>query len=203
MIKSYSLRLLENALNLAMTLDETLPGQLEKFEAKVVQMTLTPFQWSFFMSFSKGKLVLMPTYKGQPDTVISSTPLGLIRLSFLPASKARSLFHDGVHIEGDVMLGQALKRTMDRIDIDWEGHLARFTGDMVAYQLGKGVRDMKRRVNLMQETATCQLKSYLKEDSTPLPTREAILDFCDDVDQLVLAYERLEAKMKAMIHEVN
>ena len=37
---------------------------------------------------------------------------------------------------GDVELGQQVKTLFDEIDIDWEGHLARFTGDVVAFQVG-------------------------------------------------------------------
>ncbi len=198
MIQAYSLRLLETALNLALSLDETCKSQLAKLELKVIKICMTPLQWCFYIRFSQGRVELLGDYDGLPETTIYSSPLGLIRLSLLPASKARSLFHDGVRMEGDVQLGQELKRIMDSIDIDWEGHLSRFTGDMVAYKLGRGVRGMKHMVQHLQSSLSFQFTSYVQEEQALFPTREAIQDFCDDVGQLRLDVERLEAKIGLM-----
>ena len=83
-------------------------------------------QVKIFITFQNRSIILNEEYtQGQPDTTIESSPLGLIRLSLLPVSKARSLFHDEVVITGDIQLGQQIKKLFDAIDIDWEGHIAR------------------------------------------------------------------------------
>jgi ubiquinone biosynthesis accessory factor UbiJ len=195
-IKNYSLRLLETALNTALGLDEFVQRKLIAFDSKTILICLMPFQWHFFMRFASGRVVLMLESEDKPDTVIYSTPIGLIRLSILPASKARSLFHDGIRMEGDIQLGQQIKQVMDEIDIDWEGYLAHFTGDMVAYQLGSGFRRMKQAAQQVHNSLTFQMTAYLQEEVALLPSREAVYDFCEDVDKLVLDVERFEAKLK-------
>ena len=136
MIKQCSLTVLQKAIEHALLLDETMPTKLKALDGKTLEIIISPLQVNFFICFVQGNLMLRPHIEGHPDTIIHSSPLGLIRLSLLPASKVRSLFNDKIKLSGDVELGQKVKELFDDIDIDWEGHLARFTGDVVAYQVG-------------------------------------------------------------------
>ena len=85
------------------------------------------------------KYILLDHFEGHARYIIHSNPHRLNSFKFLPASKARSLFNDKIRISGDIELGQ-LKKLFDEMDIDWEGHLAHFTGDVVAHQIGSLVR---------------------------------------------------------------
>ncbi|MCX7115455.1 MAG: SCP2 sterol-binding domain-containing protein [Gammaproteobacteria bacterium] len=196
MIQQVPLRVLEAAMNTALSLDELAVEKLAQFEGKTIRVFVAPLHLTFFMRFLSKKICLLPTYDGISDADIHSSPMGLIRLSLLPASKARSLFHDGVRIEGDVELAQRVKAVIDELDIDWEGHLARFTGDMVAHHVGSCVRSMKHMLGQAQSALTFQLSSYLREESGLSPSIEAVHDFCDEVDELKLDVERIEAKIK-------
>src|SRR3990167_3846325 len=177
MIKDYSLYLLEVALNKALYLDDSMASKLKPLNAKTIELSLTPFQWSFYLTIENAKIKLATEVTASPDTIIYSSPLGFIRLSLLPASKVRSLFHDGIKIECDVSLGQQLKRIMDEIDIDWEGHIASFTGDVVAHQLGLGVKKLKSVSRNIQSSVAFQLSSYFKDQNSCLPTKEMLNDF--------------------------
>ena len=136
MLKKYSLIALQKAINHGLSLDENMPAKLQSLHDKVLEMVIAPLDTHFFIQFKNGELLLLDEYQGEADTVIHSNPLGLIRLSLLPASKARSLFNDKIRMSGDIELGQQVKKIFDEIDIDWEGHLAQFTGDVVAHQIG-------------------------------------------------------------------
>ena len=140
MLKEYSLLALQKAINCALTLDEDMPAKIKPLEGKVLEVVINPLNVCFFLNFHQGCVRLLAYYEGIPDTVIHSNPLGLIRLSLLPASKLRSVFNDNIRISGDVELGQEVKALFDNIEVDWEGHLAHFTGDVVAHQIGSWVR---------------------------------------------------------------
>ena len=136
MLKKYSLKALQTAMNHALALDNDILLKMQPLHGKVVHMVITPLDVDFYIRFDSGQLQLLDVWDGAADTIIHSNPLGLIRLSLLPASKARSLFNDKIRLSGDVETGQKVKQLFDDLDIDWEGHLAHFTGDVVAYQLG-------------------------------------------------------------------
>lgn len=199
MIKHYSLNLLQQALNRILGLDPNLQEQLAILDSKVLKIIIMPLNIHFFITFQEKRLVLLLDYIGQPDTVIQSTPLGFIRLSLLPASKARSLFNDNIQISGDIELGETVKHLFDSLDIDWETHLANFTGDVVAFQIGNTFRKAASWKNRLVSTLQVNVTEYLQEEQNLLPPTEAVADFFKDVDTLVHDVERLEAHIQLLL----
>ncbi|HVT62215.1 MAG TPA: SCP2 sterol-binding domain-containing protein [Legionellaceae bacterium] len=193
MIKTYSLLALQKAMNGALSLDEDMPIKMKPLEGKVLEIVVNPLNICFFIQFQQSQIRLLSYFEGIPDTIIHSNPLGLIRLSLLPASKLRSLFNDNIRISGNVELGQQVKALFDNIEIDWEGHLAHFTGDVVAHQIGSWVRETyafnRRLVSSFKRSFT----EYLQEERRIFPTMQEVNDFFQDIDDLNLRLERLIA----------
>ena len=202
MIKKYTLLALQKAINHALMLDENIQEKIQGLEGCLLKIIISPLNVNFFIQFQQGKLRLLSDHKGAPDTTIQSSPLGLIRLSVLPASKVRSLFNDNIRISGDIALGQAVKTLFDDIDIDWEGHLARFTGDVVAYQVGSLVRQSLGFKRHLGESLRLNLTDYLQEELRIFPPREAVNDFFNDIDELSLSVERLSAHTEQLLKKV-
>lgn len=199
MLKKYSLKALQTAINTAMALDDDMPRKLSVLDGKVLQLIISPLNVHFFICFTNQQLQLLDTYDGQADTVIHSNPIGLIRLSLLPASKARSLFNDKVRMSGDVALGQQVKQLFDDMEIDWEGHLAHFTGDVVAHQVGAFVRKGVQFKKHFSESMTLNVTEYLQEELRAFPSKNEINDFFHDIDDLSLATERLQAHVNQLM----
>jgi len=205
MIKKYSLKALEQAINFALALDEQTPEKIAALQGKIVEMIISPLDVNFFIRFEDGQLKLLDDSPIAADTQIHSSPIGLIRLSFLPASQARSLFNDSVRMSGDMELGQSVKKLIDDLDIDWEGHLAHFTGDVVAHQIGSLFRQGHAFQQRIRDSLRNNLGSYLQEEARLFPPREEADDFFHDIDQLSMDVERLEAQINVLTaaHETH
>ncbi len=205
MIKNYTLLALQAAINQALALDNALVKKMRPLNGKILKMVVLPLHLGFFIRFYKGHLELLPEYEGYVDTTIHSSPLGLIRLSLLPASKVRSLFNDKIRISGDVELGQNVKRLFDELHVDWEGHLAQFTGDVVAHQLGSWFRQGKEMSQHLGASLQTNVTEYLQEELRLFPPREEIDDFFNDVHELTLQAERLQAHINQLLarHETG
>lgn len=199
MIKKYTLKALQVAINHALALDETMPEKMVPLHGKVVEIVISPLNVVFYIRFHYDQLQLLSQYEGSADVIIHSSPLGLIRLSVLPASKVRSLFNDSIRISGDVLLGQRVKTLFDSLDIDWEGHLAHFTGDVVAHQVGslfrKGIAFKKQIRSSLKRNVT----EFLQEERRLFPPREEVEDFFHDVDDVALQLERLIAHINHLM----
>ncbi|KGP64031.1 hypothetical protein EP47_03665 [Legionella norrlandica] len=193
MLKEYSLKALQKTIHQALRLDEQMPQKLRTLEGKTLEMVITPLNVNFYIQFTEGELLLLPQIDGRPDTIIHSNPIGLIRLSLLPTSKARSLFNDKIRISGDIELGQKVKKIFDEIDIDWEGHLAHFTGDVVAHQIGSFVRKGLEFKNQFSASTQQNITEYLQEELRIFPSRSELEDFFNEIDELVLSVDRLQA----------
>lgn len=194
--RTMMLNLLETALNRALQLDELMPEKLRALKGGLLKIVLQPFNIGFYMQFGEDKITLLSETSSTPDTVIYSHPIHLLRLGMLPGSGARSLFHRDVRMVGDAVFGQAVKQLFDGIDIDWEGHLATFIGDMPAYQMGQAARGVKRFTSKVLESWQRNISDYVHEEGRLSPSQAELRDFCDEVDQLVLDVERFEARME-------
>ncbi|MGQ3890753.1 ubiquinone biosynthesis accessory factor UbiJ [Legionella sp. CNM-4043-24] len=205
MLKKYSLKALEQALNFALALDEQSPDKINALQGKIVEMIISPLNVNFFIRFEDGQIRLLDSSPIEADTRIHSSPIGLIRLSFLPASQARSLFNDSVRISGNVVLGMKVKQLIDELDIDWEGHLAHFTGDVVAHQIGSLFRQGRAFQQRIRQSVHNNLSNYLQEETRLFPPREEVDDFFHDIDQTAMDVERLEAKINLLsaTHETH
>lgn len=208
MIKKYSLKILQQAINHALSLDPTNAEKITRLQGKVLEIIISPLEVNFFIGFNQGYLELLAHYEGQADTIIQSNPLGLIRLSLLPASKARSLFNDKIKLSGDIELGQQIKRLFDEIDIDWEGHLAHFTGDVVAHQVGIFFREGLAFKRHFSESMQQNFTEYLQDELWILPSREEVEPFLKEVDDLSMDVERLQAQYNYFLayktnHEID
>ena len=194
MLKKYFFKSLQTALNYALTMDEMSQNKLQELSGSVLQLVISPLQLNVFICFSEKLIQILPDYAGSVDTVIYSSPVGLINLSMTPAAKIRSLFNDQITITGNLELGQKVKKFMDELNLDWEGQLAKFTGDVVAYQIGDVVRkcqDVKQQVS---ESLEDNITDFLQEECQVLPSAEELQDFFNDVDELSLRADRLLAQ---------
>lgn len=199
MIKKYSLMALQTALNQALSLDESMPAKIHALHGKVLEIIISPLNVHFFIRFAHHTMQLLEKYDAHPDTVIHSSPLGLIRLSLLPASKVRSLFNDKIRLSGDIELGQDVKKLFDELDIDWEGHLAHFTGDVIAHQIGSVVRQGLAFKNRVDTSIRSNVTGYLQEELRVFPPHEEVNDFFNDIDELSLRAERLAAHVNQLL----
>lgn len=193
MLKKLSLQALQFALDQALSLDSTITDQLKSLDGKLIEMIISPLNVHFYILIQGGKLLLNSKAQQAPDTVIHSSPMGLIRLSLLPSSKMRSLFNDNIKISGDMELGRDLKKIMDNVDIDWEGHLAHFTGDVVAHHIGKVFRKGRSFGRHYLQSFKQNTQDYLCQESALLTTTAEVEQFNQAVDELRLRTERLIA----------
>ena len=205
MIKKYSLLALQKAINHALALDPSMPAKIQSLQGHVLQIIISPLNVYFFIAFEQGQLRLLDQYNEHPDTIIHSSPLGLIRLSLLPASRVRSLFNDKIRMSGNIELGQRVKQLIDELDIDWEGHLALFTGDVVAHQEGSFVRQGLRFKRQISNSLRHNVTDFLQEESRTFPPREEVNNFFHDVDILSMDTERLAAHINQLLvmHEIH
>ena len=101
-----------------------------------------------------------------------------------------------VKIIGDMGLADEMRKIFSQLDLDWEGGLAEYTGDVVAHEIGKFVRGglgfLKRTHENLQQTT----KEYCQEEIRVLPTRDEMENFVSEVSKLRDDVERLEVRIK-------
>jgi len=191
------LRAIESAANAWMGLDPDNRDRLAALEQRCIGIDLQGAGLQLFLYPGSHGIRISGQHEGPVDTTLHGSPLALARLG-LGGDTGKTLFSGEVTISGDVETGQAFKAILDDLEIDWEEHLSRLTGDILAHQLGNLARRTlgvmrDGRVSLEQDVG-----EYLKEELRLLPARIEVENFVADVARLRMDSDRLAARIRRL-----
>jgi ubiquinone biosynthesis protein UbiJ len=201
MLPQAALAMLESAVNAALALDPETLARLGALEGKVIAFDLEGTGTTLFLLPGADGFRLMGHFEGEPDTRLRGTPLALLNLR--GARPGEGLFSGTVKFEGDVELGQRVQRILGGLDIDWEEHLSRLTGDVVAHQLGNMVRGVLRWGEQAAANLERDFADYVQEERRDLPPRWEVDEFLAGVDELRSTVDRLEARLRRLERDKN
>jgi ubiquinone biosynthesis protein UbiJ len=195
MASTYLLQPLEKALNRYLALDPEAPKRLLPLDGKIVTVALTTPKLYCQLRIHQQKIVLSLEECYPADLTIKGTPFSLLSLALSPAKKER-FFATDLSIEGDAELGQQVLDLFAQLDIDWEEYLSQWIGDFPAHQLGRFTKGLlswgkEAKDRLFENTA-----EYLHEERNWFPPKPLLQDFLHEVDELRMAVDRLEARVK-------
>jgi ubiquinone biosynthesis protein UbiJ len=193
---------LEQALNAALALDPHTGARLARLQGKLIAVELRGTGITLTLQpTGEGKLRLMGDYDGEVDTTLRGAPFSLLRMGMGRAGEG--MFSGEVEIDGDVELGTQIQRVFEKLDIDWEEHLSRLTGDIVAHQLGNTVRGLFAWGQRAIDHLGRDVADYLQEESDTLPVDWEVEEFIKGVDTLRSDVDRIEARVRRLNKQIN
>ena len=154
------------------------------------------------VSLAQNDIAVMGNYAGKPDTTIKGAPITLMRLGTSNDS-GKTLLESDASIEGNTHVGAEFSRILSEVDIDWEQILSQFVGDTVAYQAGQLVAGSAKWLKERQQTLQSETSEYLTEESQLTPAEAEINHYLDQVDELRMSVDRLEARINHYIKDAT
>jgi len=110
---------------------------------------------------------------------------------------------DRVTVRGDAETGQAFRKIIAELDLDWEELLARGVGDTAARKLGRALRGLgawaEESFTLARENAA----DYLTEEKAVFITDTALRRFARQVDQTRADVDRLAQRVQRIKRAVD
>ncbi|MGR8942384.1 MAG: ubiquinone biosynthesis accessory factor UbiJ [Gammaproteobacteria bacterium] len=196
-IKPFLTLALETALNNYLKLDLDVSELLSPLAGKVIGLTVEPFGETVYLCPTHDAIQVLDTFPESPDTRITGSlwSLGLMGLSSTPM---RSVFSGEVRIEGDMSTGRKFQQLFDRLDIDLEEKLSRFTGDVIAHQIGNVFRSGSRWTRQSIRTFELNLTEFLQEETRDLPAGPEADIFYRHVDALRADFDRLNCRIERL-----
>ncbi len=185
---------LENTLNRYLHLSPESLEQLGRLQGKVIAVELRGLNQTFYLLPDAQGLMVQHHHEGEPDAILSGTPISFAELSF-SHNPSRVLFRGDVEIRGDIKLGQDFKHILDGLDVDWEEVLSQYTGDVVAHKMGSLFRSLNQWGKDSLLTLGQNGAEYLQQESFDLPFKEEIQPFLSDVNRVRDDVERLAARV--------
>lgn len=192
---------IEQSINGLLGMDPAAASKLATLHGQVIAVHLRGLELTlYFVPDQNGQLQLLGSIEGEPDALLSGSPLDLLR-SGDQETGAAQLFGGQVSIDGDSHLAHRFGSILAGLDIDWEEQLSRITGDIIAHNAGRTARAAseygKTSIGLMQQN----LSEYLTEEARLLPHRYEMEAFLQEVDVLRDDVERLLARVERLEHD--
>ena len=184
----------ETAFNQYIALDPEAMPRFEDMEGKIIAIEITGLNETLYLFPGMDGIMVMSDFDGEADTTLTGTPLALARLS-LEKNAMPVLFSGDVRITGDTRLGHQFKKILAGLNIDWEEQLSRVSGDMLAHQIGNGVREFAGWFKRSQQSCEMDMGEYLQEETRVLPAQAEVNRFVKNVDSLRSGIDRLQARI--------
>ncbi len=132
------------------------------------------------------------------DASISGRLVALLNLA-TEEDKLSTSIQERVSYHGDVALAQRLQQIVADLDIDWEEILAGYTGDVLAYQLTKGWRELRERLRENADSVLATTSEFLREEARLTPTRTEFDRLAAGVTALKHDAARVEARVQLLL----
>jgi ubiquinone biosynthesis protein UbiJ len=182
---------LETLLNQALRLDEHQAQAFEPLHDRVIQLNLLDLRQTLFILFTEYGVQVQTHLQGEADAAIDTQIDALLQL------KSTGTLKKAV-VQGDTALAEAFIRALASLEIDWEEHLSHYTGDLIAFKIGHGLRTLLDTKEAIKHQAGDTLKEYLLFEINALPTRSQVTRFSQQVGQTQSAVDALEARLTAL-----
>lgn len=191
----------EHGLNRVLQMDSTALPRLARLEGKVIEVDCQSPALKLFILPGADGLQLAGQW-GDADCVLSAPAGSLLRLA-LARDKTAVLHRPEVALSGDSAALLELAGILQDLELDWEYELSRWLGPVGSQLLAGHLRSRAGWVGDSLDSLRQTLANYLAEESRSLVgEREAQARF-DELDDLKLALDRLDARIDRLARNLN
>jgi len=198
---------IETAINAWLKLDgEALP-KFSELDGKIIRFHVTGLELNLYFMPSVSGIQVMGNYpltvdedtdsekqKSKVDATIHGSPMALIQLSSSKNAGA-TLLESDVEIDGDMRVAEKFSKILAEVDIDWEELLSKLVGDLFAYRAGEAARSVTEWLKDSSDAMKLNVGEYISEESGLSPADAEVKEFMDEVDDVRMSIDRLEARI--------
>lgn len=207
LFKSATLWPAENLINHLITSDSHIKDRLKQFSGKTltIQTTNPSFSVTAFIETEKISLSSadLEALNIAPDAAIMANASDLLSLL---TDKDMLLPNSQIKIIGDIHLTQTLYTTIRSLDIQWADLLTPIAGDIVTNEINNFVHALATWRFETDKRVKRSIQDYLNEESKLAPNSTEIEKFSEELYELRLRIDRLNAKAELLhlkIDQVN
>ncbi len=199
---------LEQALNRHVAMDPQAQAEMAKLHGRVIALEVLGLGQTIYLVPGPEMTQILGSYEGAPDCLLQGSPMTIAQLRS-PIPEGGSAIPSEMRISGDSNLAERFCRILRQVEIDWEAHLAQYTGSLIAGEVGKAINFAGYWRDHIIDTLKQDVQELLQQESSVLPTRHEISRFGGEVEQLANRLGQLsqridllqnQAKQKGNVH---
>ena len=201
MLRQALLASAEQGLNRVLRLDPTAQPRLARLAGRIIEIDCSAPAMQLFVLVEEDGLRLASSWAADADCRLRAPASSLVRL-LVSRQKTAVLHEPQVSIDGDSGVLMSLAEVLQDLELDWEYEASRWLGPVGAQLLGTGVRTPTRWLRESGDSLRQDLADYLTEESRALVGQQEAEARFNEIDELKLALDRLEARIERLAHNL-
>ena len=200
-IKTGLLASIEVVVNKTLALDPVTIKRLSKHQGSVLRVECLEPDFTCWLWIESYGIRLAGYHEGEVDASIKGSLVSFMEL----AGRRFATFDDvaGLETEGDETLIADLGEIHKGMELDWEGLVCRYLGDVAGHAVSEGVRRVSDGLQQLFQRSARQVPDYLQEELQVLPVR-ADMEFAQsEVKALQDRTEELAKRISALEEQVK
>ena len=195
----------EAAINAWLKLDDEALPRFAELDGKIICLHIIGLDFNLYFFPSASGIQVLGNYPseedgGVVDATIHGSPMALIRLS-TSSNSGETLLKSDVEIDGDMHVAEKFSAILKEVDIDWEELLSKLVGDIIAHQAGQVARGATNWFQETVEAMKLNTGEYISEEAKLSPADAEIRDHLEQVDDVRMSVDRLEARINLLLKE--
>ncbi len=188
---------LEQAINQHISMDPKALAEMAHLHGRVIALEMLGTDQTIYLTPGPEMIQLFGSYEGEPDCLLQGSPVTIAQLrSQIPAGSAP--IPDEMQVSGDRELAEQFCRIVRQVNIDWETHLSKYTGSLIAGEVGKAINFVGYWRDHIVATLKLEMQEQLQHEASVLPSRHEIAGFGAEVEQLSDRLEQLQKRVDAL-----
>ncbi len=185
---------LEQGLNRALSLDPAGRNALMAALSGPVQFTIeAPLNLTLALIPTDNRIQVVSQPPESPALELAGRPMAFAALA---TGDDQVFSQNRIRVSGDMGMAHQFQRAIDQLDPDWEAAMADYLGDVPAHFLGQRLRGAVKWSRQAFRSLNANVEEYIHEESQSLPGSRELEATFDDIDQLSLRVERLDARIR-------
>ena len=191
---------LEQVINNALKCDLATRKKLIALHGKAIEIKTRQPKLRLVIIPNQQGLQLSSLYDGPIDCQLEGEFFSLLKL-VRAKDKTSTLMSNQINISGDSQLARQLQELIAQLDIDWETPLAKLIGDVATHQLSQFLRSCQQWLSHSHHSLVQDIEEYIHEESRLLPQQQELEIFYQQVDEIKLTLDRLEARVQRLLNQ--
>ncbi|NLC99680.1 MAG: SCP2 domain-containing protein [Gammaproteobacteria bacterium] len=198
MIMQFALASAETALNSVLKLDSTAQARLAPLAGQVIAIACTmPATTVYLIPLNDG--IQLAQHWDAPADCTLTAPASLLLKLATSADKTSVLHHPDVSLDGNSGLLMTLAEILQSLELDWEYEVSRWLGPLGTALVSKHLRSRSDWAKQSARSWHLNAADYLAEESRTLVGRLEAQTRFNEIDQLKLNLDRLDARIALLL----
>lgn len=198
MLTQFALASAEATINRVLNLDSTVSARLAPLSGQVIAIVCTAPALTLHLIPLQSGLQLAKEWQAPADCTLTA-PASLLLKLVSSADKSAVLHHPEVDLEGNSGLLMELAQILQDLELDWEYEVSRWLGPLPTALLSGRWRSSKDWLAQSAQSLHVNTADYLAEESRALVGHAEANTRFDEIDQLQLDLDRLDARVARLL----